>query len=177
MRVRLASAAIIVAVWSGATACSGSSEFRLTVRYRGGEPTQSCYDQDSTHVSCTFGGSPKTWQGADQTATSSAFRVVQPVLAGFGHVECGDESFTSVYWGKSEGPARVIGQPFQLELTDGSVLELTQLTWVSAAVTTALVCLDITGTWKGTQGRLSQHTGTYRLRYDTIQQRLDVVES
>jgi hypothetical protein len=182
LRQRLCRGVAVVAVVTMFGGCSADRQpLRLTMRNRevflsfrcdlsAGDPTHS--------TNCRLSAAAQTWVAANGRATSMAFaRLHSDALEGFGVVDCNDQQFPPTYWTRVDGPAEEGQQPLRIELDDGSAAAMSEQSIVAVWNQTGdRVCLETTGTWTGTAGKLQQRSGTYRMTNDTVQTLLRLTE-
>ena len=183
-------ASVLSATLGTLGSCGGADRFELTLRARDAEAGSpgSCleygdsYEFDETLaaeiVRCSLFTRDRRWAAADGR------RAISPVPNGtvyitapvFGDVVCGGEEMAGRWWSKS-GPELPAGDDsFELEIDDGNSLLLAQQTGVWASDYDELLCFEGAGHWRGTAGELLDRTGTFTIRYDSIQTVLRLVE-
>jgi hypothetical protein len=173
--------------------CDAVNKFQLTLRSRGFDgvafatETPPCPQAENA---CPANFSESSWVAADgRTAIALAhttfFRADEsPDVSEsqrfddqyyYGNVACGGQDYKLRYYRKLDPKTRPNGA-FELDVDDGNRLTLKPQSVVSVEDGRDTLCFEEEGTWRGTAGEVRNKTGTFNLRYDSIETVLELVE-
>ena len=114
--------------------------------------------------------------------TSDGGRAITPAqtehtftLFSFAGVVCGGKDLGQMGRWESGPGLPADDDSFELRIADGSTLMLDQETGLWGAYD-EMKCFETAGRWRGTAGRLKDHTGTFTILYDSIQTVIKLVE-
>lgn len=163
--------------------CGGSHRFELSLRSReaNGALTTTCVAvigeaAPDNLEECALVFKERRW------VTSDGGRAITPahteytfVLWTYDSVACGGKDFGPMYRRESAPDRPADDDSFELKLDDGNTLVLDQQTghW---GYFDEIKCFETAGRWRGTAGRLKDHTGTFTIVYDSIQTLIRLVE-
>lgn len=149
------------------SSCGGADKFELTLRARD--------DDGTSYINLERPWVAADGRGATSPPTSGRFQLnPNPDI---GEAECGGQKWPRHFF-EVLGPEQMTeGYTFELKIDDGNRLTLDPQTGVVVAFYYGGTdCFEETGRWRGTDGDLRDHEGTFTIHYDTIQTVLRLVE-
>jgi len=182
--------------------CSHDDRVDLTLRVRDGYHSpelgpagRACFDVPEESQVVAGAGSerhanPATWgchfqyterywsDGSGQSATVPAYAATAYYTGtSYSTVECGGRSIASAWWWTLLPDRDPQSDSFKLQLADGTtaVLDPVSGLWAETAPADD-ACSEVTGTWRGIEGSLRDHHGSFTMINDSLQTTLHLAE-
>jgi hypothetical protein len=184
-------ASLLVASFGLLTSCGGGDRFELTLRARDAN-AMSFANCPGGLVNVTPGASlPSDVYRCEDTfeerrwVTSDGGRAITPAhievrfvsdVVALTDVVCGGKGLGSLSGWESGPGLTAFDASFELRIDDGNTLMLDQQTGVWVDWVDVVECFETAGRWRGTAGQVRGRTGSFTIRYDSIQTVIKLVE-